>query len=281
MPTITQSLQQATEQLNTKSDSARLDSEMLLAFALDQNRSYLYTWPDKTLTSQQQSHFQEFVNRRLAGEPIAYIVGQQEFWSMPLKVTPDTLIPRPETELLVELALEKIPLNTEQHILDLGTGSGAIALAIARERPACQVTGIEHCKQALIVACENARQLGINNIAFIDGHWFSPLEQSKRFDLIVSNPPYIPAADPHLSQGDVRFEPDSALSSGADGLDDIRQIAEDARRFLRPGGWLFIEHGYDQGAAVTSLLCQHHYKNVIDHKDLAGLPRVVAGQWPK
>jgi release factor glutamine methyltransferase len=281
MPTITQILQHATEQLKQTSDSARLDSEILLAYTLNESRSYLYTWPDKQLTPEQASQINELLNRRHNGEPIAYIVGQQEFWSMPLKVTPDTLIPRPETELLVELALQKIPADSKQHILDLGTGSGAIALAIAKERSACQVTGVEHSRQALVIANENAQQLGIRNVSFMHGHWFSSLDNSQRFDLIVSNPPYIACADPHLSQGDVRFEPETALSSGSDGLDDIRWIADGARRFLKTGGWLFMEHGYDQGPTIESLLSEYHYKNIIDHKDLAGLARVVAAQWSK
>lgn len=279
MPTISQLLQHATEQLISSSDTARLDSEILLAYVLTENRTYLFTWPEKEITDQQSQHFSELLQRRTNGEPIAYIVGEQEFWSMPLKVTPDTLIPRPETELLVELALHSIPSKTTQKILDLGTGSGAIALAIAIERPTCTVTGIDQSKQALIVAVENAQNLNIKNVSFRHGHWFKELTQQLHYDVIVSNPPYIASQDPHLSKGDVCFEPDSALSSGVDGLDDIREIADTARQYLTPGGWLFMEHGYDQSTAITELLASLDYKNITDHNDLAGQPRIVSAQY--
>ena len=277
--TISQILHDATEQLMLTSDTAHLDSEILLAYVLNENRSYLFTWPEKEITEQQHQHFSELLQRRIKGEPIAYIVGEQEFWSMPFKVTPDTLIPRPETELLVELALQQIESNANKTILDLGTGSGAIALAIAKERPACDVIGIDQSKQALIVAKENSQNLNIKNVSFLHGHWFRELATTNRYDVIVSNPPYIASQDPHLSKGDVRFEPDSALSSGSDGLDDIREIADTARQFLKTDGWLFMEHGYDQSTAITELLSTLGYKNITDHNDLAGLPRVVAAQY--
>ena len=277
--TITQHLHHATEQLTTTSDTARLDSEILLAYVLNENRSYLYTWPNKELASEQHNQFNGLLERRIHGEPIAYLVGEQEFWSLPLKVTPDTLIPRPETELLVELALKKIDPDANKTILDLGTGSGAIALALAKERPNCNVTGVEQSKRALIIAKENAHNLRIENVNFLHGHWLREITQDHQYYVIVSNPPYIASHDPHLSQGDVRFEPDSALSSGADGLDDIREIAGEARQFLQPDGWLLVEHGYDQSTAISVLLSSLGYKNITDHKDLANLPRVVVAQY--
>ena len=218
-------LQFGNEQLSVTSDSARLDSEILLAYVLQENRTYLFTWPEKTMTSTQYQYFIDLLERRRRGEPIAYIVGEQEFWSMPLKVTADTLIPRPETELLVELSLEKIPPGTHKKILDLGTGSGAIALAIARERPACSVTGIEQSRQALIVATENAQSLKIKNVHFQHGHWFQPLGNEVNLDMIVSNPPYIALHYPHLSSGYVRFYAATALSCGFGGMDDLSEIA--------------------------------------------------------
>jgi len=277
--TISKLLQHASEQLTPTSDSVRLDSEILLAFVLNENRSYLYTWPEKEITTEQIEHFNALVKRRSYGEPIAYIVGEQEFWSMPLKVTPNTLIPRPETELLVELALQKIAAGSNKRILDLGTGSGAIALAIAKERPSCEVTGTDRSKQALCIAQENALHLNIKNATFSPGHWFKEITSEKYFDIIVSNPPYIACHDPHLSQGDVRFEPDSALTSGADGLDDIHEIAEQARQHLKADGWLLMEHGYNQGTAIIARLISLGYRNIIDHKDLADLPRVITAQY--
>ena len=277
--TISQLLQLGSEQLSPTSDSARLDSEILLAYVLQENRTYLFTWPEKTLTTTQHQCFIDLLERRRSGEPIAYIVGEQEFWSMSLRVTPDTLIPRPETELLVELCLEKITPGTNKKILDLGTGSGAIALAIAKECPECQVTGIEQSRQALIIAEGNAQNLKIKNVHFQHGHWFQQIAPDDNFDIIVSNPPYIAIHDPHLSQGDVRFEPETALTSGLDGLDDIRKIASQARRFLATDGWLLLEHGYDQSTLITELLTSLNYKNITDHNDLANLPRVVVAQY--
>lgn len=269
----------ANKLLSTTSDTARLDVELLLAFVLNENRTYLFTWPEKKITEKQNEHFSDLLSRRINGEPIAYIVGKQEFWSMPLKVTPDTLIPRPETELLVELALQQISTDTKLNILDLGTGSGAIALAIAKERSQCAVTGIDQSKQALIIAEENAQNLAINNVHFQHSHWFRELTPGQQYDVIISNPPYIASHDPHLSEGDVHFEPDSALTSGYDGLDDIREIADEARQFLLPDGWLFMEHGYDQSTTITELLTSLGYKNIKDHNDLANLPRVIAAQY--
>lgn len=276
--TISQLLQLGCEQLSSSSDSARLDSEILLADVLQENRTYLFTWPERLVNAAQRQNFIDLLDRRRAGEPIAYIVGEQEFWSMPLKVTPDTLIPRPETELLVELALQRIPSGSKLNILDLGTGTGAIALAIARERPGCTVTGIDQSLQAITIAKENAVTLGIGNVSFMSGHWFRSITADQKFDIIVSNPPYIALHDPHLSQGDVRFEPATALTSGDDGLDDIREISDQARHFLAPEGWLLIEHGYDQGEQITDLLTTLDYQNITDYNDLAKLPRIITAQ---
>jgi release factor glutamine methyltransferase len=275
---IASTLQAISERLQTVSDSARLDAELLLCEALVRPRSYLYTWPEHELGEVEQQALEVLVQRRLRGEPIAHILGRREFWSLELAVSTDTLIPRPETELLVEAALERIPLEAEWHVADLGTGSGAIALAIASERPRCRITAVERSAGALAVAQENASRLGIANIEFLQGDWFAPLA-GRRFEMILSNPPYIPDSDPHLSQGDVRFEPLTALASGADGLDDIRRLVAGAPDFLSPPAWLLLEHGYDQGAAVTGLLRQAGFVEVEDLADLQGHGRVAAGRW--
>ena len=274
---VSQLLKQASKQLEAVSDSNQLDAELLLAHALDKNRTWLHTWSDSELSAAQQQQFDTLLQRRLQGEPIAYILGEQAFWSLTLKVTPDTLIPRPETEQLVELALEKIPVDANWQILDLGTGSGAIALAIAHERPGCKVMAIDQSAQALQVARHNAEQHHISNVQFIQSHWFTALGE-QGFQLIVANPPYVCENDPHLSQGDVRFEPLAALAGGTDGLDDLRIIVDQARQFLEPGGWLILEHGYDQAEAVQKLLIKHGYQQVQSLRDLAGQPRNTLAQ---
>jgi release factor glutamine methyltransferase len=228
-PTISETLQLAQQKLCSVSDAARLDAEILLSQALDCTRTYLRTWPQHTLTFGQHERFLSLLTRRSNGEPIAYITGQREFWDMTLQVSPDTLIPRPETEHLVELALEKIPQEAQWRIADLGTGCGAIALAIARERPHCKIIATDSSTAALTVARNNARNLDIRDVTFIKGHWFEPLG-GQQFEMIVSNPPYIHPNDQHLSQGDLRFEPVQALRSAPDGLADIQVIAEDARK---------------------------------------------------
>jgi release factor glutamine methyltransferase len=215
------------------------------------------------------------LDRRKRGEPVAYITGTREFWSIVLNVTPATLIPRPETELLVEKALEHIPRDAAWAIADLGTGSGAIALAIAKERPACRIVATDISSKAIEVAKSNADKIGVTNVEFRAGDWFTPLANNA-FDMIVSNPPYIRAGDPHLLRGDVRFEPASALVSGADGLDSISQLAGHAREFLKPGGWLLFEHGWDQAVVIDKLLRQHEYSDMVHHQDLAGHARVAA-----
>lgn len=277
MPTIEDALSRATARLQPIHDSARLDAEVLLADLLGRERSHLRAWPEGELDPAVAEAFAARVERRAAGEPVAYLVGNREFWSLRLKVNPDTLIPRPETELLVEAALELIPAGAEWPIADLGTGSGAIALAIARERPQCRLVATDRSEAALAVARENAEALGIGNVEFRAGNWCQALA-GERYRLIVSNPPYVVSGDPHLTRGDARFEPRTALQAGPDGLDAIRIIAFQARAHLEPEGWLLLEHGFEQGTAVRKLLERYGYGAVQTREDLAGQPRVSLGR---
>ena len=255
----------------------RLDAELLLAQALGKSRGYLHTWPERELEASQLECYQAALARRRSGEPVAYILGRQGFWSLDLDVASHTLIPRPDTELLVETALALLPATPLQ-VLDLGTGTGAIALALACERPAWQVTGVDRVPEAVALAQGNGIRLQLANALFAESCWFSALA-GQRFQLIVSNPPYIAAADPHLSQGDVRFEPSSALVAGIDGLDDIRLIIEQAPEHLLAGGWLLLEHGFDQAEAVRELLVQRGFATVESRRDLGGHQRISLGQW--
>jgi release factor glutamine methyltransferase len=249
---------------------------MLLQQVLGVNRAYLLAHPERVLDETQQAAYRALLQRRLAGEPLAYILGEREFFGLTFKVTPATLIPRPDTELLVELALQRIPQHGR--VLDLGTGSGAIALSIAHSRPDAQVTAVDASAGALEVAQDNALRLNVNNARLLHSNWFSALS-NERYDLIVSNPPYIEDADAHLEQGDLRFEPRSALASGADGLDDIRRIVADAKHHLDAGGWLMFEHGYDQAARVRELLAAARYAEVFSARDLSGIERVSGGRY--
>ena len=260
------------------SPTPRLDAELLLAQALGKSRGYLHTWPEREPEASQLERFQAALARRRAGEPVAYILGRQGFWSLDLDVASHTLIPRPDTELLVETALALLPATPLQ-VLDLGTGTGAIALALACERPAWQVTGVDRVPEAVALAQGNGTRLQLANARFAESCWFSALA-GQRFQLIVSNPPYIAAADPHLSQGDVRFEPSSALVAGVDGLDDIRVIIEQVPAHLLAGGWLLLEHGFDQAEAVRELLGQRGFAAVDSRRDLGGHQRISLGQWP-
>jgi release factor glutamine methyltransferase len=271
MPDVRSALAEAVARLGE-----RADAELLLLHVLRQPRSWLFTHAGDELDTDVQTAFSALVERRAAGEPVAYISGRRGFWSLDLEVTPATLIPRPETELLVELALQRLPLAAACSVVDLGTGSGAIALAIARERPHARVTATDASVAALAVAQRNAQRLAIGNVAFVHGDWLAPLA-GQRFDLIASNPPYIEAADPHLAQGDLRYEPASALAAGADGLDDIRRIITSAREHLRPGGWLLFEHGWKQGAASRLLLDDAGYAGVFTAPDLEQRERVSGG----
>ena len=259
------------------SPTPRLDAELLLAQALGKSRGYLHTWPERELEASQHERYQAALARRRSGEPVAYILGRQGFWSLDLDVASHTLIPRPDTELLVETALALLPA-TPLHVLDLGTGTGAIALALACERPAWQVIGVDRVAEAVALAQGNGIRLQMANARFAESCWFSALA-GQRFQLIVSNPPYIAAADPHLSQGDVRFEPSSALVAGIDGLDDIRLIIEQAPEHLLAGGWLLLEHGFDQAEAVRELLVQRGFATVESRRDLGGHQRISLGQW--
>ncbi len=278
MPTVAQSLASAQQQLSD-SDAPRLEAELLLCHLLGKNRAWLRAWPERALTADEQAAFETLVARRASGEPVAYLTGSRAFWSLELKVTPATLIPRPDTETLVEWALERLPPAAALSIADLGTGSGAIALALARERPQCRITATDASAAALAVAQDNAASNQIANVAFRAGRWFAPLA-GERYHLIVSNPPYIPAADPHLGRGDLRFEPRSALAAGPDGLDDIRLLVAGAPHHLTANGWLLLEHGYDQAAAVRTLLLQHGYHEVQTRHDATGHERISGGRAP-
>ena len=260
------------------SPTARLDVELLLAAALGKSRSYLHTWPEKIVSSEDALTFSGYLQRRRSGEPVAYILGQQGFWKLDLEVAPHTLIPRPETELLVEAALELLPATPAQ-VLDLGTGSGAIALALASERPAWQVTAVDRVLEAVALAERNRQRLHLTNATVLNSHWFSAL-QGQRFGLILSNPPYIADNDPHLVAGDVRFEPASALVAGHDGLDDLRLIIQESPGHLNDGGWLLLEHGYDQAQVVRDLLLNQGFDGVHSRIDLGGHERITLGRRP-
>ena len=259
------------------SPTARLDAELLLAAVLGKPRSYLRTWPEHEPSAEQLAAFAALLERRRMGEPVAYILGHQGFWSLDLEVAPHTLIPRPDTELLVETALQLAPA-TPQRVLDLGTGSGAIALALASERGGWQVTGVDRIAEAVALAERNRQRLKLGNAEFRQSSWFDGLA-GERFGLILSNPPYIAADDRHLGEGDVRFEPLSALVAGVDGLDDIRQIIAQAPRHLQAGGWLLLEHGYDQAEAVRELLAAAGFTAVDSRRDLGGHQRISLGRW--
>lgn len=259
------------------SPTPRLDAELLLAHVLGKSRSYLHTWPERELETEQLERYLAAIVRRQAGEPVAYILGQQGFWSLDLEVASHTLIPRPDTELLVETVLALLPA-TPAALLDLGTGTGAIALALASERPAWLLTGVDRVPDAVALAERNRARLNLANASFVASHWFSALA-GQRYQLIVSNPPYIAADDRHLAEGDVRFEPSSALVAGADGLDDIRLIIAQAPEYLEAGGWLLLEHGFDQAAAVRELLSARGFSTVESRRDLGGHERISLGRF--
>jgi len=257
----------------------RHEAELLLLHVLGRERSWLFAHATDLVDPASGQAFAELLQRRLAGEPVAYLLGRRGFWTLDLAVSPDTLIPRPETERLVELALERLPEATPLRVADLGTGSGAIALALASERPQARVVATDMSPGALAVAAANARRHGLDNVAFRHGSWHAPLA-GERFDLIASNPPYIASDDPHLARGDLRFEPASALASGRDGLDDIRLIIAGAAAHLLPAGWLLLEHGWDQGAAIRALLADAGFVEVATEVDLEQRDRVSLGRRP-
>ena len=251
------------------------EARMLAGCVLEKNSAWLIAHADEAISAKSEQALAALVERRLRGEPMAYILGEREFYGLALRVAPAVLIPRPETELLVELALARIPADAAMRVLDLGTGSGAIAVALAKARPRAQLTAVDVEYAALGIARENARRHGVR-VRFFCGDWFGPVP-GETFDLIVSNPPYVAAEDPHLLQGDVRFEPDRALLGGADGLDCIRAIVGGARQRMSPGAWLLLEHGYDQAEACRALLEAVGYGEVQSRPDLAGIPRVSGG----
>lgn len=255
---------------------ARRDAQVLLGFALGVTRAWVTTHPDQAADSEAAARFRSLVALRVSGHPVAYLLGVKEFYGLPLRVTPDVLIPRPETEELVEAALERLPQGEARTVLDLGTGSGCIAIAIARQRPAAQVTAVDSSSPALALARENAAALDVE-VEFLESDWFSALS-GRRFDLILANPPYVAADDPHLRQGDLRYEPRPALAAGADGLADLRLIVGAAPKYLRSGGWLLLEHGYDQAGACRDLLRKAGFSELVFRADIAGLPRIAGGR---
>jgi release factor glutamine methyltransferase len=272
--TISDALHTATVMLERISGSPRLDAELLLEYVTGLSRASFRAAPEKELPAAAGWSFQQLVKRRMQGEPVAYIRGQQEFWSLLFEVDSAVLIPRPETELLVERALAHLPIDREMLVADLGTGSGAIAIAIATERPAARVTAVDCSKAAVAVASRNAARLNAGNVKFSHGEWFVPLA-NERFDLIVSNPPYIADTDPDLDPQVRKQEPTIALISGPTGLEALEHIVAHAPKHLRPGGWLLLEHGWNQAASVRNLLVRNGFTHVRSHADLAGNERVT------
>lgn len=272
-------LLQLSAKLQATSDSPQLDCELLLCHVLEVDRTWLRTWPESQVSSAQKSLFIALLDQRLEGMPIAYLIGSRGFWSMDLKVSSDTLIPRPETELLIEIALNlNLPRNGCG--LDLGTGTGAVALALASERQDMQWIAVDSQSGAVELAQTNCKHQQLTNVTICQSDWFDALQAANNtFDLIVSNPPYIAADDPHLVEGDVRFEPPSALVSGADGLDDIKIIISQSSAYLNTNGWLLIEHGYNQGQAVRDLMCTAGFSEVVTQQDYNHLDRVTLGQY--
>lgn len=275
---VSSSLDWANAQLRSNSDSPELDAGLLLAHVLGKPRSYLFGHPDAELAPENAEAFAALVARRRGGEPVAYLTGYKGFRSLDLTVTPAVLVPRPETELLVELALARIPADADWRVADLGTGSGAVALALAAERPRLTLIATDADADALDVARGNAERLGIGNIVFRHGDWFDAFAAGERFDLLLSNPPYVAEHDPHLAA--LGHEPRAALAAGTDGLDALRRLAADAPEYLSPSGHLLLEHGADQGSAVRSLLENAGFEAIETHPDLAGLDRVTLGSAP-
>jgi len=278
--TIRNTLTDAVDRLRAASPTARLDAEVLLAHELGRNRSYLHAWPDRTLTRDETLRIRTAVDKRASGMPVAYLTGKKEFWSREFTVAPAVLVPRPETEELVELALSFIPAGAACCIADPGTGSGAIAVTLAAERPDSRIVASDLCPRALAVATANADRHNATNVSFFLSNWFDSIP-AMTFDLIVSNPPYIAENDPHLDQGDVRAEPRIALAAGDDGLAALNTIARQAKRRLKPGGRLLLEHGYAQSGALHDQLSAAGYENIVAHRDLQGHLRITSAQIPQ
>lgn len=266
------------QHLGLQSREARIEAQLLLQSVLGVNHAWLLAHETDILEENIHAAYKALIQRRLNGEPIAYILGKREFYGLEFEVTPATLIPRPDTETLVEAALAKIPADTPFNILDLGTGTGAIALAIAHQRPQSNITAVDASEAALAVANKNRKKLNITNTEFLLSDWYAALVD-KKFDVIVSNPPYIESGDVHLQEGDLRFEPISALASGTDGLDDIRRIVSGAPAHLSSGGWLMLEHGYNQASKVAALMQKNGFSDIFHAQDLAEIDRVTLGRW--
>ncbi|MBB1073372.1 peptide chain release factor N(5)-glutamine methyltransferase [Rhodoferax sp. 4810] len=256
--------------------AARLDAEVLLTYVIRSTRTTLFAWPQRSLIPDQCQQFANLIDRRCAGEPVAYLIGQREFWGIELTVSPATLIPRPDTELLVTWALNQFPIGAPCCCLDLGTGSGAIAIALATERPKWQMIALDNARAALKIAAGNSQRLQLNQVQFIQGDWLNSIA-AQCCDLVVANPPYIAVNDPHLQCGEVRFEPQTALVAGQDGLAAIDCIIADLMRCLKPGGWVAIEHGWQQAAAVRQRFIHCGLINVASERDLAGIERITVG----
>jgi release factor glutamine methyltransferase len=278
--TIGTALRWAREKIAPISATADIDAEILLRYCIDQDHAWLLSHSEDSVATCERFRFHDLVQRRATGEPIAHITGVRGFWSFDLHVTPDTLIPRPETELLVEHALARIPAEASWHIADLGTGCGAIALAIATERPKCRITATDISDDALVVARHNRKRFALPNIEFRCGDWFAPVA-SRRFDVIIANPPYVAQGAPHLGQGDLQFEPRLALISGTHGLDALKIIVAQAPYYLEPKGWILVEHGFDQAGAVRRLMLNNAGRNVALFRDYASLDRISACQFSR
>jgi len=275
---IAQALRQASKQLHA-SNTPQLDAEILLMHVLGKPRSHLHAWPEAPLDTGQLTRFESLLAKRATGHPVAHLTGHQEFWSLDLEVTTHTLIPRPDTELLVEQALAQLPADQPLRILDAGTGGGAIALALGHERPHWQVFANDRSPACLAVADKNATRLGVSNVHFFTGNWCEAIADQS-LDALISNPPYIAEQDQHLAQGDVRFEPASALTAGTDGLDDLKQLAEAASRVLKPAGHIFLEHGFDQADKARILMKNNGLIDPTSARDLAGHERVSRARKP-
>jgi release factor glutamine methyltransferase len=266
------------DRLKAVSDSATADIELLLCYCIQKPRSYLRAWPEAVLSPAIEQQFLQLLSRRQQGEPIAYLIGERGFWTLDLQVSPATLIPRPETELLVEIVLSRLQSAVKARVLDLGTGTGAIALALASERADWQLLASDVSEEAVLLAEANRAALGLDNVSIQQSDWFTAIAPG-RFDAIVSNPPYIDPQDPHLHRGDIRFEPRSALVADNQGMADIEKIVAKAPNYLADAGWLLFEHGYDQGDKARALLAAAGFQQVFTEQDLAGQDRVSGGRW--